>query len=67
MAFTPEHIAALEAAIASGQLRVQMGDMVIQYQTGADLQNALRMARADQASASNTDPLRYRVARGCDG
>lgn len=61
MAFSPEHIAALETAIATGQLRVQVGDLVIQYQTGADLRAALNMARADQ-SASSSDPLRYRVA-----
>lgn len=62
MAFSPEHVAALETAIATGQLRVQIGDMVIQYQTGEDLRNALKMARADQVDATNSDPLRYRVA-----
>ena len=67
MAFSPEHVAALETAIATGQLRVQIGDLVIHSQTGADLLNALRMARADQASASNNDPMRYRIARSCDG
>lgn len=66
MAFSPEHVAALETAIATGQLRVQIGDLVIQYQTGADLKAALLLARADQASAASTDPMRYRVVRSLE-
>ena len=67
MAFTLEQIAKLEEAIANGTVRDQIGDLVKQYQTIPDLLKALQAARADQASASNTDPLRYRVARSCDG
>jgi hypothetical protein len=52
MAFTATQLATLEAAAASGQLRVQLGDKVVQYQTLPDLLTAIRMARADVASAS---------------
>lgn len=61
MAFTAEQLANLEKAASSGQLRVQLGDKVIQYQTLTELMDVIRMARADQASASNSDPLRFRV------
>ena len=71
MAFTADQLTALEKAAASGQLRVQLGDKVIQYQTLTELMAVIRMARADQADASvpggNSDPLRFRVGRFCDG
>lgn len=60
MAFSPDQLTALEAAAASGQLRVQLGDKVIQYQTLTELMAVIRMARADQTTTNN-DPLRYRV------
>ena len=60
MAFTAEQLANLEKAAASGQLRVQLGDKVIQYQTLTELMDVIRMARADQTTTNN-DPLRYRV------
>lgn len=66
MAFTADQLAKLEAAACSGQLRVQLGDKVIQYQTLTELMAAIRMARADQTT-SNNDPLRYRVGRFCGG
>lgn len=62
MAFTAEQLATLEKAAASGQLRVQLGDKVIQYQTLTELMAVIRMARADQAAGTH-DPLRYRVGR----
>jgi len=55
MAFTAAQLATLESAAASGQLRVQLGDKIIQYQTLPDLMAAIRMARADIAAASSTD------------
>jgi hypothetical protein len=63
MAFSAEQLAALEAAAASGELRVQIGDNVIQYQTLTELMAVIRMARADQvaATSANTGPLRYTV------
>lgn len=60
MAFTAEQLASLEKAAASGQLRVQLGDKVIQYQTLTELMDVIRMARADQVS-SGYNPLRYSV------
>ena len=47
LAFTAAHLAALETAAASGQLSVQIGDRRIQYQSLADLMNAIKMARQD--------------------
>lgn len=57
MAFTAAQLATLESAAASGQLRVQLGDKIIQYQTLPDLMAAIRMARADIAdiAAASTD------------
>ncbi len=66
MAFTADQLTTLEKAAASGQLRVQLGDKVVQYQTLTELMAVIRMARADQTT-SNSDPLRYRVGRFCGG
>lgn len=63
MAFSPVQLAALEQAAASGQLRVQMGDKVIQYQTLPDLLAAIRLARADVAAASGQTPYYRRYAQ----
>ncbi|MCP5196994.1 MAG: hypothetical protein H6974_12270 [Gammaproteobacteria bacterium] len=52
MAFTAEQLAQLEKAAASGQLRVQLGDKVIQYQNLPDLLKAIQVARNDLAAAS---------------
>lgn len=54
MAFTAEQLTALEAAAASGTLRVQFGDKVVQYQTLPDLLAAIKLARQDIAA---TNPL----------
>lgn len=54
MAFNADQLATLEAAAASGQLRVQIGTKVIQYQNLPDLLNAIRMARVDVATAAKT-------------
>jgi len=47
LAFTALQLASLESAAASGQLRVQMGDKVIQYQSLDMLLQAIAQARAD--------------------
>jgi hypothetical protein len=60
MAFSAAQLSALETAAASGQLRVQLGDKVIQYQTLPDLLTAIRMARADVAAASTGASAIYR-------
>jgi|DEB3_MinimDraft_2_1074329.scaffolds.fasta_scaffold37292_1 hypothetical protein len=65
MAFTAAQLSALEAAAASGQLRVQLGDKVIQYQNLPDLLAAIRMARTDQsvsAAPANSGAFRHRTA-----
>ena len=54
MAFTAEQLATLEAAAASGTLRVQFGDKVVQYQSLPDLLDAIQLARNDLLSADNT-------------
>jgi hypothetical protein len=57
----------MEAAAASGQLRVQLGDKVIQYQNLPDLLAAIRMARADVVASTGatataeTGGLRFRT------
>ena len=57
----------MEAAAASGQLRVQMGDKVIQYQSLDMLLKAIAMARGDvtatTASPVNGGSFRHRTAR----
>ena len=60
MAFTAAQLATLESAAASGQLRVQLGEKIIQYQTLPDLMAAIRMARADIAAASTDASAVYR-------
>lgn len=40
MAYTLEDLQTLQTARKSGQLRVQLGDKIIQYQTGNDLRQA---------------------------
>lgn len=69
MAFTATQLATLEAAAASGQLRVQLGDKVIQYQNLPDLLMAIKLARADQQSNSTAEAggMRFRVGRFCGG
>lgn len=56
MAFSETQLLQLEAAAASGQLRVQLGDKVIQYQSLPDLLTAIRQARVDVANAASSTP-----------
>lgn len=62
MAFTATQLATMEAAAASGQLRVQLGDKVVQYQNLPDLLAAIKFARQDVAGATSaaTSPFRAR-------
>lgn len=65
MAFTASQLANLEAAAASGHLRVQMGEKVIQYQSLDMLMQAIAQARADvaaQTAPTGNGALRYRIA-----
>ena len=56
MAFSAEQLAAMEAAAASGQLRVQSGDKIIQFQSLDMLLKAIVMARSD-VTATTTSPV----------
>lgn len=62
MAFTAEQIANLEKAAASGQLRLQLGDKIVQYQNLPDLMAAIREAKRELAGATSaaTSPFRAR-------
>ena len=66
MAFSAEQLAAMEAAAASGQLRVQLGDKSIVYQNLDQLLRAISMARSDvtatTTSSTNSGSFRHRTA-----
>ena len=59
MAYTQSQLDALIAIRASGQLRVQFGDRVIQYQTGADLDAAIAAAQRDLTATKLKTTRRY--------
>ena len=59
MAFSREQLESLEKAAASGRLRVQFGNTTVQYQSLADLMNAIKMARADVMRAEGGHLRRY--------
>ena len=52
MAYTATQLQQLIDLRASGKLRVQLGDRVIVYQSGADLDTAIANAQRDIATAS---------------
>ena len=54
MRYTSEQLQALINLRASGQLSVQLGDRVVRYQTGADLDAAISAARRDVAAGLAT-------------
>ena len=58
MAYTQSQLDALIAIRASGQLRVQFGDRVIQYQTGADLDAAIAAAQRDLTASTKLKTTR---------
>ena len=60
MAFTAEQLASLEAAAASGQLRVRLGEKEVVYQSLPDLIAAINLARSDIARAATGDTATYR-------
>ncbi|HOW76820.1 MAG TPA: hypothetical protein PK959_12980 [Candidatus Competibacteraceae bacterium] len=66
MAFSAEQLAAMESAAASGQLRVQSGDKIIQFQSLDMLLKAIVMARSDvtatTTSPTNSGSFRHRTA-----
>lgn len=56
MAYTLEDLRTIQLARKSGQLRVQLGDKVIQYQTGNDLRQAEADIKAELISQGITVP-----------
>jgi hypothetical protein len=63
MAYTKEQLDSLIALRASGQLRVQLGDKLVHYQTGADLDTAIEQAKRDVATAADAAAGRATVTR----
>lgn len=60
MAFTAVQLASLEAAAASGQLRVRLGEKEVVYQSLPDLIAAINLARSDVARTAAGDTALYR-------
>ena len=57
MAYTPEHLAALERALATGEHRVSFGDRTVEYRTVDELIAAIGVVRRgleEQAIASGS-------------
>jgi len=51
MGYTAEHYQALLNLRAKGLRRIQLGDRLVEYQSGADLDAAIDQARRDVAAA----------------
>lgn len=64
MSFTASDLAALDAAIASGELTVKKGDRQVTYRSMDELLKARKLV-ADQL-ASTTGGLRHRLADFAD-
>ncbi len=47
MSYTPEHLAALERALATGEQRVTFGDRTVEYRSVDDLIAAIGVVRRD--------------------
>lgn len=56
MAFTQQHITALETAIASGTLSVRYGDRQVTYQSLSDMRRLLKQMRSEVAGAAGQRP-----------
>jgi len=57
MSYTPEHLTALERALATGEQRVTFGDRTVEYRSVDDLIAAIGVVRRDledQAVAAGT-------------
>jgi roadblock/LC7 domain-containing protein len=54
MAITQYQVDALEAALASGELRVEYDGKKVEYRSIPELQQALAYARSQMATASGT-------------
>ncbi len=63
MSYTPEHLAALERALATGEQRVTFGDRTVEYRSIDDLIAAIGVVRRgleEQAIAAGTVKRRPR-------
>lgn len=63
MSYTPEHLAALERALATGEQRVTFGDRTVEYRSIDDLIAAIGIVRCgleEQAIAAGTVKRRPR-------
>ena len=63
MAYTPEQLAALERALATGEHRVTFGDRTVEYRSVDDLIAAIAVVRQglqEQAIAAGTSKRRPR-------
>jgi hypothetical protein len=62
MAFTSADLAAIDAAIASGELSVQFADRRVQYRSIQELKDARSLITGQLSSTSETRPSRqFRV------
>jgi len=71
MAFTTDDLAAIDAAIASGELTVQQGDRQVTYRSIGDLERARRIVKAELDSKPSSSgvrrgayAVRFTTARG---
>lgn len=62
MAWTQADIDALKAAIASGRLRVTMGDRDVQFRSLAEMKEILAMMQEEVDATAGTN-TRYRTIR----
>lgn len=66
MAYTPEQLTALEAALAKGEKRVTFGDKTVEYRSVDELRIAIREVErglAEQATATGLLPFPPRQIR----
>lgn len=64
MSFTPADLAAVDAAIATGELSVEMNGRRVTYRNMADLERARTLIKGDMATSTPTAGTRrgsYRV------
>lgn len=67
MAFTQDDLAAIDKAIASGELTVKYGDTVTTYRSIAELKQARAMIQDELNAASGTAPKTYTLAATSKG
>ena len=58
MAFTPDQLSALEAALTKGERRVSFGDKTVEYRSIEELMAAIREVKRGLALADTPRPKR---------